>query len=115
MPVFSPVIGQDIQKWGQEINLFLNRNLGRIFHKTSSDTPALNGIFLWDESKGYPVVSSNGSFKQLALKQSTPPANTGSVGDTTGMIAWDANYIYISVGNYDGTTAIWKRVALSTW
>ena len=95
--------------------MFLNRNLWRIFHKTSSDTPALNGIFLWDESKGYPVVSSNGSFKQLALKQSTPPANTGSVGDTTGMIAWDANYIYISVGNYDGTTAIWKRVALSTW
>ena len=115
MPVIPPVIGQDIKQWGQEINLFLNRNLGKIFHKTQTDTPSDNGIFLWDEEKGYPVVSAGGVFRQLALKQATPPANTGSVGDTVGMIAWDTNYIYISVGNYDGTTAIWKRVALSSW
>ena len=115
MPVIPPVIGANIDQWGREINLFLYRNLGRIFHKTQDDKPSDNGIFLWDESKGYPVVSAGGEFKQLALKQSTPPANTGSVGDTTGMIAWDANYIYISIGNYDGSTAIWKRVALSTW
>ena len=116
MPVIPPVIGTNIEQWGREVNLFLYRNLGRIFHKSKDDKPSDNGIFLWDESKGYPVVSSSGSFRQLALKQPTPAASTGSAGDTVGMIAWDTNYIYICTADYTGGgAAIWERVALSTW
>ena len=49
------------------------------------------------------------------MKQATPPSSVGSSGDGEGMIAWDGNYIYICTGAYNGSSAIWKRVALSTY
>ena len=39
----------------------------------------------------------------------------GDPGDVAGMIAWDASYIYVCTGAYDGSTAIWRRSALSSW
>ena len=63
----------------------------------------------------YPVVSSDGAFRQVAMKQATPSNSTGSAGDVAGMVAWDTNYIYICTAAHDGSTAIWKRVALSTY
>ena len=45
MPVTPPVIGSDIRQWGRELNLFLRRNLGKLFFKQSDDIPADNGIF----------------------------------------------------------------------
>tara|TARA_R100001509_G_scaffold159804_1_gene126696 strand:- start:100 stop:447 length:348 start_codon:yes stop_codon:yes gene_type:complete len=115
MPVTPPIIGPDIRQYARQLNKFLSLNLGKLFFKTSDDNPSTDGIFLWDDTNSYPVVSHNNAFRQIAMKHATPPANTGSVGDVTGMISWDANYIYICVANYDGSTAIWKRVALSTW
>ena len=115
MPVTPPVIGTDIRQWGRELNLFLSRNLGKLFFKQSSDVPSENGIFLWDEQRNYPVVSAQNVFKQVAMKQTTPSSSVGASGDGAGMIAWDTNYIYICTAAYDGSTAIWKRVALSTY
>ena len=115
MPVRSPLIGPDLRQWGRQLNLFLNTNLGKLFFKTDEDNPSENGIFLWDEEKNYPVVSAQNAFRQIAMKQATPSSSIGASGDGAGMIAWDTNYIYICTANYDGTTAIWKRVALATW
>lgn len=45
-------------------------------------------------------------------------APTSSVGDTNdrqGDIAFDDNYMYYCTADYDGSTAIWKRAAISTW
>lgn len=115
MPVTPPVIGTDLRQWGRELNLFLSRNLGKLFFKSSGDIPADNGIFLWDDANNYPVVSAQNVFKQVAMKQTTPSSSVGAAGDGAGMIAWDSNYIYICTGSHDGSTAIWKRVALSTY
>ena len=115
MPVTPPVIGTDIRQWGRELNLFLSRNLGKLFFKSSGDVPADNGIFLWDDEKNFPVVSSDGAFRQVAMKQATPSSSVGAAGDGAGMIAWDTSYIYICTAAHDGSTAIWKRVALSTY
>ena len=115
MPVTPPVIGTDIRQWGRELNLFLSRNLGKLFFKSSGDVPADNGIFLKKKKKNYPVVSSDGAFRQVAMKQATPSSSVGAAGDVAGMIAWDGNYIYICTAAHDGSTAIWKRVALSTY
>ena len=49
------------------------------------------------------------------MKQTTPTSSIGAAGDGAGMIAWDGSYIYICTAAYDGSTAIWKRVALSTY
>ena len=115
MPVNPPKIGRDLELWGTQLNIFLQRSLGKIFFKTSDDNPSENGIFLWDDNAGYPVVSSDDAFVQVVMKRAAPTANTGSSGDKDGMISWDDDYIYICTADYDGTTAIWKRVALAAW
>ena len=115
MPVTPPILGTDVRQWGRQINLFLGKNLGKLFFKTSDDNPSENGIFLWDEDKNYPVVSAQNSFKQIAMKQTTPTSSIGAAGDGAGMIAWDGSYIYICTAAHDGSTAIWKRVSLSTY
>ena len=115
MPVNPPVLGAEVREWARETNLFLRRNLGRLFFKVDTDNPSENGIFLWDDDGGYPVVSDQDAFKEIVVRQSAPSANTGATGDKAGLIAWDTSYIYVCTGDYDGTTAIWKRVALATW
>ena len=115
MPVTPPVIGPDLTQWGRQLNQFLSRNFGRIVFKSQGDNPSENGVFLWSEENGYPVVSFNNAFVEMVMKHDVPSASTGSAGDADGMISWDDNYIYICTADYDGATAIWKRVALSTW
>lgn len=44
-----------------------------------------------------------------------PASNVGALGDVEGTVASDANYFYVCTANYDGATAIWKRVSLSAW
>lgn len=50
-----------------------------------------------------------------AIQQRTVSGATGQAGDTAGMVAVDADYIYLCTGDYDGSTVIWKRVAVSSW
>ena len=45
----------------------------------------------------------------IRIRSSQTPASASATG-TAGMIAWDANYIYVCVD-----TNTWKRVAISTW
>ena len=109
MPVTPPILGEDIRQWGRQLNLFLSRNLGKLYFKTVDDNPSQNGIFLWDDDKNYPVVSAQNTFKQVAMKQTTPSSSVGAAGDGA------TNYIYVCTAAHDGSTAIWKRVALSTY
>lgn len=68
MPVTPPVIGTDIRQWGRDLNLFLTRNLGKLFFKTSEDNPSVDGIFLWDDVNEYPVVSYDDEFRQIVME-----------------------------------------------
>lgn len=68
MPVTPPVLGAEVREWARETNLFLRRNLGRLFFKTETDNPSENGVFLWDDANGYPVVSKDGEFVQVILE-----------------------------------------------
>jgi hypothetical protein len=115
MPASPPVLGPDLRQWGRQLNVFLSRNLGKLFFKTSEDNPSENGIFLWDDDNNYPVVSAQSAFRQIAMKQATPSTSTGAPGNKSGMLAWDSSYIYVCTADYDGSTAIWKRVALTTF
>jgi len=47
--------------------------------------------------------------KDLILEDDQTPASASATG-TTGMIRWDANYIYVCTA-----TNTWKRVAIATW
>lgn len=89
MPVNPPVIGQNLSEWGRQLNIFLQRNLGRLFFKTADDNPSENGIFLWDEENGYPVVSKNNEFVQIILED-----GHASLYRTTDVTAAAANTAY---------------------
>ena len=63
-----PQIGPDLSQWGRQLTNFLQRNLTKLFFKTSTDNPSENGILLWDDVNQYPVVSKNGEWRQVVLE-----------------------------------------------
>lgn len=65
-PVLPP-IGPDLRQWGRQLNAYLQRNLTKLFFKTTDDNASENGVILWDETGGYPVVSKDGVFRQIVL------------------------------------------------
>ena len=68
-PILPP-IGPDLRQWGRQLSLYLQQNLAKLGFKTATDNPSENGVILWDEVNGYPVVSKNGEFRQIVLEDS---------------------------------------------
>ena len=67
VPVLPP-IGPDLRQWGRQLSLYLQQNLAKLGFKTATDNPSENGVILWDNVNGYPVVSKNGEFRQIVLE-----------------------------------------------
>ena len=65
-PVLPP-LGPDWAQWGRQLTSYLQRQLPRLYMKTSDDNPSENGVILWDDVNGYPVVSKNNEFRQVVL------------------------------------------------
>ena len=66
-PVLPP-LGPDWVQWGRQLSSYLSRQLPRLFTKSTGDNPSENGIILWDEVNGYPVVSKNNEWRQVVLE-----------------------------------------------
>ncbi len=62
-----PVIGQDLRGWGEELRRFLARFWDNLSFKVDGATPTSNGVLLWDDVNGYPVVSKNNEWRQIVL------------------------------------------------
>ena len=88
---------------------------GANFDLSDNDIEATNtngGINLIPNGTGKVVVETD----SVTIQSSKTPASaTGASGDTMGMVAWDASYIYVCTANYDGSAAIWRRSAISAW
>jgi hypothetical protein len=65
--LLPPPVGPDWKVWARQVSAYLTRALPSIQFKTGGETAATNGIFLWDDVSGYPVVSKNGEFRQIVL------------------------------------------------
>lgn len=76
-----------------------------------------------NDGQGTPLRTAfefiNDNFDELYNQtQTTPPtSSSGQPGDVPGMIAFDQEYLYVCVYEYDATTVIWYRVAfdLTPW
>jgi hypothetical protein len=76
-----------------------------------------------NDGQGTPLRTAfqyiNSNFTELYNNvQATPPvSSSGQEGDVPGMIAYDQEYLYVCVYEYDATTIIWYRVAfdLTPW
>ena len=84
-----PPIGPDLRQWGRQLSLYLQQNLAKLGFKTATDNPSENGVILWDEVNGYPVVSKNGEFRQIVLEDGQYAG-----GVTTDQTAASANTAY---------------------
>lgn len=58
------------------------------------------------------TANANVAVSGAAYRRQLP---VGSAGDVAGAIETDGTYIYLCTANYDGTTAIWKRVSPSSY
>ncbi len=65
--LIPPPVGPDWKIWARQISSFLSRTMPSIQFRAGGETAATNGILLWDDDAGYPVVSKNGEFRQIVL------------------------------------------------
>ena len=63
-----PLLCPDLRHFGLQLSSYLQRNLAKLGFKTSDDNPSENGVILWDDDNGYPVVSKDGAFVQIVLE-----------------------------------------------
>jgi len=95
--------------------LYARGAAGSNFDLSDNDIEATNsngGINLVPNGTGKVVVEDD----SLTIQTSkTPISSIGAAGDTAGMIAWDASYIYVCTADYDGSTSIWARADINTW
>jgi hypothetical protein len=62
----------------------------------------------------YIKCNNNFAFLNTFISNYAPTFNTGSVGDSEGQLAYDSSYLYVCFQDYDGSSAIWGRIALDT-
>ena len=62
-----PPVGPDLRVWATSLTRALLRGLVRLNFLGQNDVPSENGIILWDDTNGYPVVSKSGEFRQIVL------------------------------------------------
>jgi hypothetical protein len=95
--------------------LYARGAAGSNFDLSDNDIEAVNsngGINLIPNGTGKVVVQDDSV--TVAISR-TISSSVGAAGDTVGMVAWNASYIYVCTANYDGSTAIWRRATLGSW
>ena len=93
-PSFPPV-GPNISLWAKQLILTLQRSWSSLRFKATNDSASENGILLWDQSNGYPVVSKDGAFVQIILEDGHASFYrttdvTAAAADTAYAITYDA-------------------------
>ena len=66
------------------------------------------------DDQGTTVAISDLTRNRSMMEQRTP-VNIGQSGDKAGLMVVDTGYVYVCTGSYDGSTVIWKRVAVSAY
>ena len=100
----------------------INSNFSEIYSRdaagsnldiSNNQIAALNtngNVELAPNGAGHAVVVDD----HIIINTSNTPSAIGSSGDKAGSISWDGSYMYVCTANYDGVTAIWKKVGVST-
>lgn len=63
-----PPVTQNLQIWAQNVVTYLQRTASRLSFKRGDARAVEDGVILWDEVNGYPVVSKNGEWRQIVLE-----------------------------------------------
>ena len=63
-----PPITENINQWAENMRRYLGRALDQLGFKETYSSASENGVLLWDNVNGYPVVSKNGEWRQVVLE-----------------------------------------------
>ena len=88
-------------------------NNGILATRINTETLTGSRSVNFPDRNGTVVVKHNG--RVSGTYGQAPVTSIGEPDDKQGDIAFDDDYIYYCTADYDGSTAIWKRTALSTW
>jgi hypothetical protein len=87
--IIPPPVGPEWQNWARQLSAFLGRKLQQLTYKSTGSSASENGIILWDDISGYPVVSKDGKFRQIVLAD-----GEANLGIATNVTAAAANTAY---------------------
>ena len=76
-----------------------------------ADPPA--NIYIGTGTIGPSTTTTNIQSDRLRVLVNAPTTSKGQSGDIIGLVAFSSTHIYYCTASYDGTTDIWKRVALT--
>ena len=105
--------GDDWKSWARRLMIYLGQTRSAIVQEVGGETAAEDGYLMCDRGNARPGVSQSGAYKEVVVKQSAPSSSVGAAGDVSGMVSWDASYIYVCTASHDGSSNIWKRAALT--
>lgn len=88
-------------------------NNGILATRINTETLTGSRSVNFPDRNGTVVVKHNG--RVSGTYGQAPVTSIGEPDDKQGDIAFDDDYIYYCTADYDGSTAVWKRTALSTW
>ena len=49
---------------------------------------------------------------RIVINTTKTASGVGAAGDVAGSIAWNSTNLYVCTANYDGSTAVWKKLVL---
>lgn len=103
-----PPVGGSLNVWARQLNAYLMRVRNQLQFKLSGDQPATDGLIMYDQTEGYPVVSKNGVWRQIVLED-----GNASLYIDTDQNAAAANTPYalsFSVGTANGINVVGSKI-----
>ena len=67
-----------------------------------------NDLTLGVNGTGQVVVADD----RIVISTTKTASGVGAAGDVAGSIAWDTTNLYVCTADYDGSTAVWKKLVL---
>lgn len=59
--------GDDWMTWARRLGTYLTATRSSLVQQSGDERAAIDGILMWDRTNAYPVVSSNGTWRQVVL------------------------------------------------
>ena len=88
------------------------------FSELSGNLQLSDNKLISADTNGNIILDPNGTGQvqieadRLVIKTSKTATAVGNTGDVAGSISWDGTNLYVCTADYDGSTAIWKKLVL---
>jgi len=86
----------------------VNTNFAELFGGTLTTETTNGNITLTANGTGQIVINDD----RVVIDTAKTPTAIGTSGDVAGSISYDGTNLYVCTANWDGSTAVWKKLVL---